>query len=131
MDWQRNTVQRQIVLDAIKKLNTHPTAEGIYIEIHREHPSISRTTVYRNLRQLAASGIIRQVSLPDGLERYDFRNAQHYHFKCTKCNNIIDVDIDYLDDINEAVQTKHGFRVDGHDVVFSGICLSCMDSSGA
>jgi len=126
MERKRNTVQRQIVWDALKKLDTHPTNEEIYDEIHRDHPSISRTTVYRNLRQLAESGIIRQVSLPDGLERYDYRVDQHYHFKCKNCGSIIDVDIGYIADINETVKGKYGVRVDGHDVVFSGICLKCL-----
>jgi Fe2+ or Zn2+ uptake regulation protein len=125
MDRQRNTVQRQIVLDAVKKLNTHPTNEDIYAEIHRGHPSISRTTVYRNLRELARAGIIRQVTLPDGLERYDCRNEKHYHFKCRNCGGILDVDIEYLADINDTVQGKYGVHVDEHDITFSGICQKC------
>ena len=73
---ERNTVQRKILLDSLMKLNTHPTIEELYSEIHEEHPSISKTTVYRNLRQLARNGIIRQVSLSDGLERYDGRTEK-------------------------------------------------------
>ena len=125
MDRQRNTVQRQIILDTLKKLNTHPNIDEIHAEINKEHPSISKTTVYRNLRQLAQNGVIRHVSLPDGLERYDGRIAQHYHFKCRICGSIIDVDMNYLSGINEAVQGKYGFQVDEHDVVFSGVCLQC------
>ena len=122
---QRNTVQRQIVQDALKKLNTHPTIEEIFAVIHDDHPSISKTTVYRNLRLLAESGIIRQVSLPDGLERYDSRIDQHYHFNCKNCGDILDVDIGYLSGINSAVQAKYNVLVDDHDVVFSGICQKC------
>ena len=124
---KRNTVQRQIVLDALLKLNTHPTIEEIYAEIHKDHPAISKTTVYRNLRQLANNGVIRQVSFPDGLERYDGTARLHYHFKCKECNRIYDVDIEHLTGINDTVQGKYGFQVDGHDVVFSGICLKCQN----
>ena len=127
MHIQRNTVQRQIILDALKKLNTHPTIDEVYTAVHTSHPSISRMTVYRNLRQLAANGIIRQVSLPDGLERYDARTDQHYHFRCHNCGSVFDVDIEYLADINDAVQGKYGVRVDGHDVVFIGTCLKCKN----
>jgi len=125
MTKQRNTVQRQIVLDALKKLNNHPVIDEIYAEIHNGHPSISRATVCRNLRQLAANGIIRQVTLTDGLERYDERINQHYHFKCKNCGSVLDVDIEYLDGINNTVQGKYGVQVDEHDVVFSGTCLKC------
>jgi len=113
------------VLDALLKLSTHPTIEEIYAQIHKDHPSISKTTVYRNLRGLAGGGIIRQVSLPDGLERYDGSAHLHYHFKCKGCGCIYDVDIENIIDINDAVAGKHGFQVDSHDIVFSGVCLKC------
>jgi len=126
---KRNTVQRQIVLEAIKRLNTHPTIEEIYDELHNGHPSISKTTVYRNLRQLADNGIIRKVSLPDGLERYDRNTEPHYHFKCEACGNIYDVIVGYLTDLNDMVKEKYGYRVERHDVVFSGVCLECANSA--
>jgi len=127
MNRKRNTLQRQLILDALRKLDTHPTVDEICTEIHKEYPSISKTTVYRNLRQSAKNGIIRQVSLPDGLERYDTRTSRHYHFKCKNCGRVIDVDIDYLAGIDDTVQGKYGVMVDEHDVIFSGICLKCKD----
>ena len=107
------------------RLKTHPTIEEVYTEIRKEHPSVSKTTVYRNLRQLAKNGVVREVSLPDGLERYDAITAQHYHFECRNCGRIFDVDMEYLADINDIVQGKYGFQVEGHDVVFKGICAKC------
>jgi len=117
------------VLNALLKLNTHPTIEEIYAEIHSDHPSISKTTVYRNLRQLAGGGIIRQVSLPDGLERYDGCAARHYHFHCGECGWIYDVDIEHPMGIDDAVAEKYGFSVEDYDVVFSGVCLKCQSKS--
>ena len=38
MKIQRNAAQRQIVLDALIKLNTHPTIEEICVEIQKKHP---------------------------------------------------------------------------------------------
>jgi len=35
------------------------------------------------------------------------------------------VDIEYVTGIDEIVQRKYGFQVDGHDVVFKGICSQC------
>jgi len=124
---QRSTVQRQIVLDAVKKNSAHPANEEIYAQIHSEHPSISRTTVYRNLRLLSASDIIRKVLLQDGLDRYDCRADRHYHFKCRKCGGIIDVEVEYLTDINNEVQIKYGVNVEEHDLLFSGVCMKCKD----
>ena len=118
---ERNTVQRQITLAVMQKMDTHPTIEEVYAEIQKKHPAISKTTVYRNLRQLAKEGIIRQVSLPDGLERYDRLATPHHHFKCMKCGGIYDVEIEYPEGINGSIQEKYGFEVDKHDVVFTGV----------
>ena len=121
----RNTVQRQIILEALKKINAHPTVEEICMEIHQDHPAISKATVYRNLKKLAENNNIRRILLPEELERYDERTDQHYHFQCKNCGRIIDVDMEYLAGINTAVQGKYGVQVDGHDVVFSGVCQKC------
>jgi len=127
---QRNTLQRQIILDALIKLKTHPTVEDVYAEIQSEYPAISKTTVYRNLRLLTKNGVIREVSLPDGLERYDARADPHYHFKCRNCGRIFDVDMGYLAGINETIEKKYNFQVDEHDVVFRGICVKCGKKTG-
>ena len=127
MKFARNTVQRQIVLDTVKKLNTHPSIEEIYAFIHREHPSISKSTVYRNLKHLEEGGNLRHISMPEGPSRYDATCGRHYHFRCKGCDRIFDVKIAYLEGINDMVQSLHGFDVGGHDVVFTGICATCKN----
>jgi len=125
MSQQRNTLQRQIVLDTLKRLGSHPTIEELHAEIQKNYPAISKTTIYRNLRVLAQNGVVRQVSLPDGLERYEGQPNPHYHFQCTTCGGIYDVDIPIITDINDQVSRKYDFDVGGHDVVFHGICDKC------
>ena len=121
----RNTVQRQIVLDAVKKLNSHPSFEEIYAFVHNEHPSISKSTVYRNLHYLDDGGSLRYLSMTEGPARYDANCSNHYHFRCNGCDKVYDVEIAYLDEINDLVQSMHGFEVGKHDVVFSGFCVTC------
>ena len=128
MNRKRKTVQQQIILDTLMSFHTHPTVEEVHAEIKKKHPSISKTTVYRNLHQLALSGEIRRVSLPNDLGRYDRRTTQHYHFVCRICGGLFDVDIEYLQGINESVQAKYGFQVDEHDVIFTGICPQCIEN---
>ena len=122
---QRNTVQRQVILGALIKLESHPAIEQVYAEVHKAHPAISKATVYRNLHHLARGRLIRRLSLPDGLERYDARVDRHYHFECKVCGGVFDVDVEYLDGLNSAVQRMYDFQVDDHDVVFSGTCFDC------
>ena len=60
----RNTIQRQIVLQAVNQMHNHPTADAIYAVIAAQHPTISKATVYRNLNQLAAQGEILRRPVP-------------------------------------------------------------------
>ena len=122
---QRNTVQRQIIFDTLNKFISHPTVDELYSEIKKSHPSISKTTIYRNLRQLAQGGQIGRVESSGDVERYDKRTDQHYHFQCKTCGDLLDVDIDYIDGINGMVQAKNGFQVDEHEIVFRGACPQC------
>lgn len=121
----RNTVQKKIILDTLKKLNNHPTVEDVHAEVKETYSTISKNTVYRNLRQLADDGEIRKVSFPGEPERYDSTNVRHYHFQCKICSSMSDIEIEYLDDINKAVKKKQGLHIDEHEIVFRGICLQC------
>lgn len=127
MGIQRNTVQQQIILNALTKFNTHPTVDEIYEEIFKNHTAISKATVYRNLRKLTDNGDVKQVPMTDETERYDSRISKHYHFKCKICKKIFDVDIQYNSNVDETVRQMYGFQVDDHDVIFKGICTQCKN----
>ena len=121
----RNTVQRSLVLQAVTALHTHPTADEVYLMIAEKHPSISRSTVYRNLNLLAEEGEIQKVPVPGGADRYDFRAVPHYHIRCVRCGRVFDVDMPYQEKIHENVRDSHGFSIQGHDIVFQGVCPQC------
>ena len=120
----RNTIQRQLVLSAARAL-PHPAAEEIYEKVMKDHPHISKGTVYRNLNLLVSQGELRKVSVPDGADRFDFNLSDHYHLRCACCGEVFDVDMDYLKDIETRIGDTKGFVIKGHDIVFQGICPKC------
>ena len=122
----RNTLQRKIVLDTLMEARSHLTIDELHRIIIKGYPAISKTTVYRNLRILAKYGKVRRVSLPDGLERYEGDMRLHYHFQCSICANIFDVEIPPVkENIDSHVEQQYGFNVVGHDIAFRGICNKC------
>lgn len=122
---KRNTIQRSLVLDAVHRLRSHPTADEIYAEISKICPSISRATVYRNLQQLCEQGEIRKREIPGSPDRFDHITTDHYHARCTVCGKVLDVDMEYLPALSDAVKDSHGFLLTGHSIVFDGICPDC------
>ena len=49
----RNTLQKEIIHQTLCRMNCHPTASMVYEAVHRTHPTISRSTVFRVLGQMA------------------------------------------------------------------------------
>ncbi|MCL1964287.1 MAG: transcriptional repressor [Firmicutes bacterium] len=121
----RNTVQRSIILDAVKALKNHATADEIYAHIAAEHPSISKATVYRNLKLLSQLGEIRKVELSDGADRYDHLCHNHYHAQCTKCGRVFDIELTFIEDLEKRIKDTRGFVFQRHDIMFKGICSEC------
>lgn len=122
---KRNTIQRSLVLEAVKELQCHVTADEVYNEIVKKYPDISRGTVYRNLNLLSDMGEIRKVEIPGGADRYDHLCYKHYHAKCVKCGQIFDVDMEVMADLEKQIKDTRGFEFTGHDIIFKGICFEC------
>ena len=123
---KRNTIQCSLILEAVRKLHCHATADEICDEIVKKHPNISKATVYRNLNRLAETGEIRKIEIPDGPDCFDHLCHQHYHVKCAKCGRVFDVDMDYMADLGKNIKDTHGFKFIGHNIIFQGICPDCL-----
>ncbi|MEW4412805.1 transcriptional repressor [Clostridium sp. AN503] len=122
---KRNTIQSSLVLETVRKLQCHATADEVYSEIIKTYPTISRGTVYRNLQRLCETGEIRKREIPDGADRFDHLCDDHYHIRCVKCGRVFDVDMEYIPNLEQSVRDAHGFSFTGHDIVFKGICPEC------
>ncbi|EBX3788634.1 transcriptional repressor [Salmonella enterica subsp. enterica serovar Infantis] len=122
---KRQTIQYALVSETVKKMRKHASADEIYNAIAKDHPTISRGTVYRNLQRLSELGEIRKREIPGGADRYDFLCTDHYHVVCTKCGQVFDVDMDYMKDLEKTIKNTHGFEFTSHDIIFKGICPDC------
>ena len=119
---KRNTIQRALVLEAVNRLKCHATADEIYEDIAKEHPHISRATVYRNLNLLSETGDIRKIETPGGADRFDHQTHDHCHVRCEKCGRFFDVDMEYVTGLEKGIRDSHGFAFTGYDILFRGIC---------
>ena len=123
--FKRNTIQRSLVLKAVKELQCHATADEVYEEVVKNNPHISKGTVYRNLNQLSEMGEIHKLEVPGGADRFDHLCHEHYHVKCIKCGRVFDVDMEYLTGLENNIKDSRGVKLLGHDILFRGICPKC------
>lgn len=123
----RNTNQRNLILEIMKGNTTHPTADEIYEQARAIDNKISRGTVYRNLGLLSDQGKILKISTTDGPDHYDSTLSEHYHFCCKECNRMFDVPPSVKIEIqsqSKEMETE-GFVIDGHNLIFTGLCPEC------
>lgn len=125
------TKQRINILEVLYQNNTHISAEELHEKL--KHENIGFATIYRNLKILTELGVIKEISL-NNMSYYEpklyGRKSLHIHFKCRKCNNVIDVDdqkliVEYLK-LNRVLEEKSGFIIEDADILFKGICQECM-----
>lgn len=127
---RRNTIQRAIVLEAVNKLHCHATADEVYSEIIKTHPTISRATVYRNLNLLSEMGEIRRLEIPGSADRFDHITGNHCHAKCKVCGRVFDVDMEFVSGLENGIRDAHGFDFTGYDIIFHGVCPECQKGAG-
>lgn len=128
MDSRRKTVQWQLVLDAVKELDCHATAEQVYEHVVKTYPAISKATVYRNLNTLSASGELLNIGTLYGCAHFDHRCHMHYHFVCEDCKKVFDVEGDFSEILGKLKSTK-GFDVSDYQLTFSGLCWNCKNQA--
>ena len=121
----RNTHQRQLVLDIVRESLDHPTEGEIYERARLRDPSISKGTVYRNLKLLSELGEIRKLEMPFGPDHYDFNLKNHYHFVCRCCNKTVDASIDYREELNNVPPPMSGYVIEWHRLLLVGLCSDC------
>ncbi len=122
---KRQTIQKTLVLEMIKKLKGHRSADEIYDALVLDHPTISRATVYRQLNSLVEDKEISKVSMCGKADLFDHLNNKHYHCQCNVCNTIYDVEFEYLNNLEEKIKNKNDFEFDSHEIMFRGICPKC------
>lgn len=119
--------QRESIKDFLMTTKEHPTADTVYMNVRKEYPNISLGTVYRNLTLLADMGEIVRLHLGDGTDHFDACTKPHYHFVCTECGKVSDLQLETVDSINEIAGINFDGRIHGHVTYFYGKCGSCQN----
>ncbi len=123
---ERLTSQKKIILDYLKSVKTHPTAEKIYCEVKKKLPQISQGTVYRVLKGLKDKEDAQLIPV-NGVAHFDGDISPHAHFICEECSQVYDVFsvCAGCDILNNKKKLKVG-KISRYKVFFYGICNKCQ-----
>ncbi len=111
------------ILTAVTELQRHPTAEQVFLEMKREHPSIAIGTVYKHLNALAEEGLLHRITESGSPDRYD-RTERHDHLICSRCGKIEDV---CLPDMQSQIERVLGREILSYDLKIRYICPTCKE----
>ncbi|WP_320006941.1 Fur family transcriptional regulator [Maridesulfovibrio sp.] len=121
---QRRSKQRELILEELKGLTCHPTADELYERVRKRLPNISLGTVYRNLELLAENGIILKIET-GGKNRFDGYAEPHPHIRCVQCGKVDDV----MEEVNApaiGASAARGYEVKGCSIEYFGFCPECL-----
>ena len=126
------TIGKRIVLKTILDSKTHLNVKEIYDKIKEYH--IGLATVYRALKVFNELGIVKEINI-NGISYYEMKifsgKPLHIHFKCFKCNSIIDIDsqsinFDYLK-LNKKVEVENNLEIYDSNIMLVGLCSKCRE----
>jgi len=124
----RLTNQRRVILEELRAVSSHPTADEVYGMVRRKMPRISLGTVYRNLEVLSGLGLVLKLENAAGQKRFDGDVSPHHHIRCEICGQVGDIfDAPDISGIEGGLSTD--FRITGVCLEFSGICPRCQSEA--
>ena len=117
------TKQRACVLEVLRSDMCHHTAEEIYDLARRKLPTISRATVYNNLKALEEEKLIRRISGDGAADRYDNSFVPHGHTVCERCGAVSDFVFSGFD---EGVRAAVGRDFTSYELKVRIVCDACL-----
>lgn len=125
------TRQRLVILETLKKMITHPTADEVFEIVRKRLPRISLGTVYRNLDILTEQGLIIKLDLAGPQRRFDGNPERHFHLRCVGCGRVFDIPDKAVGEIAISHEFENDFYVVDYCLHFIGICSECRKKTGA
>ncbi|MDZ4242708.1 MAG: transcriptional repressor, partial [Candidatus Omnitrophota bacterium] len=88
----RTSSGREMVFNVVIQTHGHFTAEEIVKAVKQMENSVSRATVYRRLRELLESGVIRETAFGDKHHHFEhvYDEKPHHHAQCVRCHRFIE-----------------------------------------
>ena len=120
------TPQRIAICRFALNSRDHPSAQQIYDEVKKIHPTVSLATVYKTLGVLKDLNLIQEVDLPQGQARFDSYMKPHVNLVCLRCGSIRDFDDPTAREIVARIAAKAEFTPTAQRLDVYGICKTCQ-----
>jgi len=120
----KSTPKRRAILDILAAAGGYASPEEVWQQLKVRFARIGLPTVYRNLEELAAKGVVSTIHHPNRQLYYYLCRSRchHHHFVCLACRRVEELEFCAIGQIEEAVTG----RVDSHIIQANGLCRECL-----
>ena len=128
----RLTPQRLVIVRALRHGGRHMSAAEIAEEVHREHPFVDLSTVYRTLDALRRMRLVTSTDMGSGDVLFEWSPEDpHHHLICSVCGHVDEIGPEYFRPLEERLLAELGFAADMHHFAVFGLCRECRASAEA
>jgi len=122
----KRSKSRTQVMEAFFRTGTHVTVEELTRAVRKRNRSVGHATVYRTVKLLARLDYVKELDFGDGLKRYESNLVAHHdHLVCQGCGMVFEFKEPKIENLQEQVAKKHGFRATMHRLDIYGYCRRC------
>ena len=124
----KSTAQRDDIANVFFASHRHISIDDLYREVRKINPRVGYATVYRTLKLLTECGVANERRFGDGLTRYELADdaTHHDHLICLDCGDITEFEEPRIEELQERVAAKYGFRIRFHKHELYGLCPRCQ-----
>ncbi|HKV88890.1 MAG TPA: transcriptional repressor [Candidatus Dormibacteraeota bacterium] len=87
------------------------------------------SSVFRATVALEQAGVIDRLELGDGRSHFELHEDHHEHVRCQSCGKVAEIRGCVADDAEARIQASTGYVINGHQIVFIGLCPACAEGA--
>jgi Fur family ferric uptake transcriptional regulator len=125
----KKTRQKELILETFLGNEGHMSVEDVYALVKRKDRRVGIVTVFRTLKSLTACGMAKEITLGDGLTRFEhcYHHPLHHHIICTKCHKVIEFLSPELESVQQGIVAKYRFQPIYQRIQIYGLCQDCRE----
>lgn len=118
------TLPRMKILEILETNKIrHMSAEDVYKVLLEGQEDIGLATVYRVLTQFEAAGLVTRHHFEGGHSVFELNEGHHHdHIVCVQCGKVVEFLDHTIEQCQERVAKKEGFRIRDHSLIIYGDC---------
>lgn len=127
------TPKRLAILEILAAKSCYISPEELWKTLQDRFDHLGLPTIYRNLEELASSGIVIKVVHPNRLLYYYLPQSpdHHYYFVCLACRRVEEIATCDIKALEHKVLQRNGGRVLSHILQLNGLCGACLATGKA